>query len=314
MDYENARVIVLGASGFIGRWVARSIPSNATSYLVARNPNALRELASAYNIRGTIVPLDLTDLSQVKQLFTEVQPSIVFNLAGYGVDQRERDAHLTEQINAELPRAICDFLKTDRDSKWNGQQLIQAGSALEYGIARGILSEETKPQPTTSYGITKLAGTTAVLESSLRTTVARLFNVYGPGEHAGRLLPSLIETAKMEKDLTLTPGTQKRDFTFIEDVAEGFLRLGLLAGKSDLPVNVATGKLHSVREFTEIAAGILKIPADRLHFGELPFRQIEMDHEGVNIGRLNSLLKWIPATPIETGVRKTIAFLESLPE
>jgi nucleoside-diphosphate-sugar epimerase len=314
MSYKNARVIVLGASGFVGRWVARNIPLTATSYLVVRDPNAARGLASAYNLRGTIVQLDVTDLSGIRQLFAEVQPSIVFNLAGYGVDPLERDVHLAQQINEELPRAICDFLKTHQDLKWNGQHLIQAGSALEYGIAKGILTEELKPQPTTSYGISKLAGTTAVLESSLRATAARLFNVYGPGEHSGRLLPSLIETAKTGKELSLTAGTQRRDFTYIEDVAESLVRLGLVHGKFDLPVNVATGKLHSVREFTEVAARILEIPVARLHFGALPFRQEEMNHEGVSVERLNLLLKWIPATSIESGVRKTISFLESLPE
>jgi UDP-glucose 4-epimerase len=314
MNYKNARVIVLGASGFIGRWVARSIPSYASSFLVARDQTALQQLSSAYNIKGTIIQLDFADLSQVQHLFAEVQPSIVFNLAGYGIDPQEHDSHLIEQINAELPRAICDFLKSQSDSEWPGQQMIQAGSALEYGVAAGVLSEEVNPEPTSPYGISKLEGTRAVLESSLRTTVARLFNVYGPGEHPGRLLPSLIETAKTKRNLPLTPGTQKRDFTFVEDVAESFIRLGLVTGKSQLPVNVATGKLHSVREFAEIASKILDIPADCLHFGELPFRQIEMDHEGVNVERLNSLLKWIPHTPIESGVRKTIEFLESLRE
>ena len=269
---------------------------------------------SAYDIKGTLVPLDLTDFSQVKQLFAEVQPSIVFNLAGYGVDPQERDGGLMDQINAGLPRAICDALQSHHDSSWNGQQLIHGGSALEYGTARGILSEDLPPEPTTQYGISKLAGTTAVLESSLRTVVARLFNVYGPGEHAGRLFPSLIETAKTGKDLALTPGTQKRDFTYIEDVAQGFLKLGLITGKSELPVNLATGRLQSVRQFAEIAARILKIPTARLHFGKLPFREQEMDHEGVNTERLNTLLKWTPSTRVDAGVQKTISFLESLSE
>jgi nucleoside-diphosphate-sugar epimerase len=100
----------------------------------------------------------------------------------------------------------------------------------------------------------------------------------------------------------------------VEDAAEGWIRCGFLSKKIDSPINLATGRLHSVREFVETAARILHIPEDRLQFGKLPFRKEEMDHEGVSTDRLNELLKWVPPTSIESGIGKTIEFLESLPE
>jgi nucleoside-diphosphate-sugar epimerase len=305
------RAIVLGASGFIGRWIARTLPTDADVQLVVRDSNSSSKIFSVFNCPGTLAELDLTDFPALEKFIVEVRPSIVFNLAGYGIDPHERDAHLYREINVELPRKLCDILRVHHDPDWKGQQLMHAGSALEYGTLKGVLAEDLTPQPTTAYGISKLAGTSAVLKSELRTCVARMFNVYGPGEHEGRLLPSLLQLAGNEEHLDLTAGTQRRDFTYVEDVALGLLKLGLLSQKFREPVNVATGKLHTVREFAEIAARILGISTDRLHFGKRPFRKEEMDHDGVSVDRLQELVQWTPSTTIEQGVKKTIAFRSS---
>ncbi|NIP76477.1 MAG: NAD-dependent epimerase/dehydratase family protein, partial [Xanthomonadales bacterium] len=75
------------------------------------------------------------------------------------------------------------------------------------------MAEDSVPNPTTLYGRSKLAGTLqfrrACQRTGLRGLTARLFTVYGPGEHPGRLLPSLIEAAETDEPLELTAGLQK---------------------------------------------------------------------------------------------------------
>jgi dTDP-glucose 4,6-dehydratase len=140
---------------------------------------------------------------------------------------------------------------------------------------------------------------------------ARLFTVYGPGEHSGRLLPSLLETAMSGNPLKLTAGSQQRDFTYVEDVAEGLLRLGLCQAKPGEIVNLATGKLTSVRHFAETAARILQIPSQALNFGQLPTRTEEMAHSEVSVERMRHLIGWVPTTEIAKGIRKTLEFENS---
>ena len=295
---HDTRVIILGASGFIGRWVARTIPQDVKTFLV------MRDASAAHKHPG--IELDLFDSTGLYKLFAEIRPNIIFNLAGYGVDPLERDEKLGKELNTELPRRICDALRNHSDSL-----LIHAGTALEYGVARGNLAEETEPQPTTWYGQTKLAGTQAIVESPVRSIVARLFTVYGAGEHPGRLLPSLIEAARNKTEIDLTAGTQKRDFTYVEDVADGLIRLAGIRDERCTLVNLATGKLHTVREFVETAARILRIPQKHLRFGKLPTRESEMRHENVSTERLRNLIKWTPSTTIEVGIQKTVRTNES---
>lgn len=304
--YRDARVLVLGASGFIGRWLTRRL-ADAGADVVAgiRNVHALDDLADIV----TISAIDLLDFASVSDLIVRTAPAVIFNLSGYGIDPRERDEDRARRINAELPPLLLQGMQRAKLPAWRGQRVIHAGSALEYGTCGGDLAEDSDEQPTTLYGLTKLAGALALREASMMTgldsVTARLFTVYGPGERAGRLLPTLLEAADTGRTIDLTAGTQLRDFTYVEDVVEGLLRLGAVWTSSMGIVNVATGRLYSVRHFIETAAQILGIRSDNLKFGALPTRNEEMEHEPVTIGKLRELTAWMPPTTLEQGIRRT---------
>jgi nucleoside-diphosphate-sugar epimerase len=309
--YRGVRVLILGGTGFIGRQVARQLGlAGASLHLAARTPDRIAAELARLGLRGIPLQADLSRPGAGTELIRSVRPSITFNLAGYGVDPLERDVMLAERINHTLVTELAEAAGALRNSEWPGQDLVHAGSAAEYGAATGPISETTPPEPTSLYGRTKLAGTDAVGRATGAGTVrgipVRLFTVYGPGERSGRLLPALIAAARTGRDLPLTAGEQRRDFTYVEDVAEGLLRLGLVAGPVPGPVHLATGRLESVRRFAERAATVLGLPPARLRFGALPGRPDEMAHGTVSIERLRGLCGWAPATTIEEGVRRTL--------
>jgi nucleoside-diphosphate-sugar epimerase len=311
--YAGARVAVLGASGFIGRWVAHALCARgATVCLAVRDRPSAESVFSRYGVRGEIFDLDLAVPGGARAFFREAGPSITFNLAGYGVDPAERDEESAYRINAQLVEEICRGVAETRDPAWPGQHLVHTGSALEYGAVGGDLSEDSAPNPTTLYGRSKLAGTEQVKDRckplGIRGLTARLFTVYGPGERRGRLLPSLLEATRTGAPLNLTAGAQRRDFTYVEDVAEGLLRLGLAPAQPGEAVNLATGRLTSVRSFCETAVGILRTPSERLRFGVVPIRTEEMEHSEVTVERLRRLTGWTPPTGIAEGIRKTMDF------
>jgi UDP-glucose 4-epimerase len=317
--YRGTTVLVLGASGFIGRWVARELcKKGADLHLVVRDEKNGRRMFAAYEIYGEVLEMDLQNHGSSLDLFGKVRPSITFNLAGYGVDPSERDEKINYQINSNLPKSICSAVAEKTDPQWTGQDLIHVGSALEYGIAEGDLSEESIPNPTTLYGQSKLSGTRQLAQccedKGVKGVTARLFTVFGPGEHDGRLLPALLEAASTQNTVALTSGVQERDFTYVKDVAEGLLRLGLTTdAKPGEIVNLASGRLTSVRSFAEKATAILGIPKDKLDFGMKPMRPEEMKHSPVSIQRLRELTSWTPGTTVEEGIDQTLRFLQQLP-
>lgn len=306
--YAGQRALVLGASGFIGQWVARElVAAGAEVFLGSRGATDGRLPVLVGG--GTEAATDLSTPGAAARLISALRPAVTFNLAGYGVNPMERDPALAARINHSLVEEIAMACAGTARPAWPGQDIVHAGSALEYGTAKGSLSETTEPSPTTLYGQTKLAGTLALARASgqgmLRAVTARLFTVYGPGERPGRLLPSLLEASRAGKPVALTGGDQRRDFTYVEDVAEGMLRLGLVPDAGLGPVNLATGALESVRGFVERAGRVLGLGPGQLKFGELPDRPDEMAHDPVNTGLLLSLCRWRPATSIEEGVRRT---------
>jgi nucleoside-diphosphate-sugar epimerase len=104
----------------------------------------------------------------------------------------------------------------------------------------------------------------------------------------------------------LTSGDQRRDFTYVEDVADALLRLGRTATGPGEVVNVATGHLLTVRRFAEVAARVLGLADGQLVFGALPTRAEEMEHDPVNVSRLAVLTGWTPPTSVEDGIRRTV--------
>ena len=141
-DYRNVRVLVLGASGFIGRWVARALTERrAALVLGVRDRRKAKPLFARYGVEGAIRVVDLSRPGDAAELVDKTEPSITFNLAGYGIDPSERDAGLASRLNAELVRELACAITRHRDPEWPGQHLVHVGSALEYGGVSGDLSD-----------------------------------------------------------------------------------------------------------------------------------------------------------------------------
>lgn len=288
-----ATALVFGASGFIGRWVARELEQRGASVVgAARNVQAAQEVFDRWEIGGSIEPVDLTTRGSAAALIDRVRPAVVFNLAGYGVDRSERDAAQFAQLNTSVVAEIGEACAPTSD--WPGADLVHVGSALEYGTESGMLDEHGPASPTTDYGRTKLAGTLALMDiarlQGTRALTARLFTVFGDGEHEGRLFPSLLRAAREQRLLPLTDGQQRRDFAWVGDVVNVLVDLVHAPFTPGEVVNVATGHMHSVEQFIRAVASQVHIPEAHLQFGVVPTRPEEMTHAGVSVRRLKELL------------------------
>ena len=315
--WRGARALVLGASGFLGRWVARLLArAGADLHVAVRDLERGTRVLGAWDARGNMHEVDLATPGSLEDLLERVEPAVVFDLAGYGVGRDERDEAAAVRVNQRLPERLAASFRRGRHPAWRGLEVVRAGSALEYGEASGDLSERTPPRPTTLYGRTKLEGTLALARrcqaSGLRGITARLFTVFGPGERAGRLFPSIVAAARSGSSVALSLGAQRRDFVCAEDAAEGLLRLARSAAIPGEVVNLASGRLTSVRDFALATARSLGIPEERLRFGDLPVSADEMQHDPVDVARLRELCRWSPAPAVPAGIDRALAWPDLL--
>lgn len=267
-----------------------------------------------FGVTADVIEADLAFEGTGAQLLERLQPHCVVNAVGYGVDRDERDEALTRRLNADLVGELGEALVDMEEHlpKWPGMRLVHLGSAFEYGSVPGHVMEDAPCHPATTYARYKLEGTERLSElhsrRGLQSVTLRVATVYGPGEHRQRLLPSLIRAARTGETVSLTAGEQERDFTYVEEVAEGVVRMAAATVPADPVMNLATGRLKTVRWFATCARDMLGIPPERVIFGALPYRDDEVWQGEIDVHRLESVLGWKPSIPVPEGIERTIAW------
>jgi nucleoside-diphosphate-sugar epimerase len=139
---------------------------------------------------------------------------------------------------------------------------------------------------------------------------AMLFQVYGPGQSTKNVIPAAIEAALAGRDFPMTPGDQRRDWIYIDDVGDALLAVAR-ADRFDVDsVDIGSGVTTSVREMiTTIFEQVGQGGQPRL--GVLPDRPGEVEAQCADADRTAALFQWRAQVSIGDGVRRTIEAMKS---
>ncbi|HKT20440.1 MAG TPA: UDP-glucuronic acid decarboxylase family protein [Stellaceae bacterium] len=149
-------------------------------------------------------------------------------------------------------------------------------------------------------------------QHKLRIRVARIFNTYGPRMHPndGRVVSNFIVQALKNEPITLYgDGSQTRAFCYVEDLIEGFIRLMGAADDVTGPINLGNPIETTV---AELAQKIIALTGSRSKLERRPLPVDDPVQRCPDIGRAKSVLGWEPKVPLETGLKRTIAFFDQL--
>jgi nucleoside-diphosphate-sugar epimerase len=136
----------------------------------------------------------------------------------------------------------------------------------------------------------------------------RIFFLYGPNENQSRLVPSIINPLLLAQCAPCTTGNQIRDYLFIEDVADAFVRL--LDSTVTGPVNISSGIPVSVREIIELIGK--KIGQQNLiRYGKMPSSSEAPFIVGDNRRLLNEV-GWSQQNDLSNGLDKTISWWKEI--
>lgn len=245
------RVLVTGASGFIGSAVMRALQREGAAYVAAVD---LREPDTG----DARIAADLTRAAIFEELLAAHRPDIVVHLAGPSPDSPEA---VLSALGSGMTGALLEAVQLHAPET----VVVVPGSAAEYGPvpeAAQPIAETTVPSPVTPYGTEKLRQTRLVADYAargVRAVSARVFNPVGAGAPEFTLLGSLVsKMALAEPGAPVLVGdlSAVRDFVHVDDVAEALLVLARRARPGSVH-NVCTGVGTRARDLAAAIASEL---------------------------------------------------------
>ena len=341
IDLKNKTVFVTGAAGFIGSNLVLKLLDTVSPVTIVGMDNLndyydvsiknwrLDQIqASAAKHPGsawTFVKGDIADRAAVDRIFAEWKPDVVVNLAaqaGVRYSITNPDAYIQSNL-----LGFYNILEACRHSPV--AHLVYASSSSVYGTNKKVpySTEDKVDNPVSLYAATKKSNELMAHAYSklynIPSTGLRFFTVYGP---AGR--PDMAYfgfTNKLRKGQTIqifNYGNCKRDFTYIDDIVEGVLRVMQGApekknGEDGLPIppyavyNIGNSNPENLLDFVQIlseelvSAGVL--PADydfEAHKELVPMQPGDVPVTYADTAPLERDFGFKPATPLREGLRK----------
>jgi UDP-glucuronate decarboxylase len=295
------KVLLTGATGFIGSHAARLLVRNGCAvYAVIRPGSDTWRIADiAASLRT--VNCDLQSAGEVDANLRTIRPDVCVHLAWGGMPGKaatglENLDSLSASLN--LVRGLAEV---------GCRRIVAAGTCFEYDTDEGRLSEISPTRPRGLYGASKLALYNVLAQLSgdfdMRCAWLRFFYLYGPFEDERRLVPSVILSLLSNRTAKVTPGEQVRDYLHVEDAAAALWA----ALESDLAgaINVGSGVPVTVREMVS-RLGALLGRAELIEFGGLPYRDGDPMCVYADGGRLVEGTAWRPRFDLDGGLRETI--------
>jgi nucleoside-diphosphate-sugar epimerase len=250
------RILLTGATGFIGASVARALVSRGVEVRGIALPGASRVRLEGIESELEIHEGDLADATWANDTIRSIGPDAAIHLAWYA----EPGSYL---------RAVPENLASLRAGMNLVEALAQGGTCRRLILAGTCLENLDTPRPTI-YAAAKaaqhqLAG--GLAERSITSACAHIHYLYGPWEDPRRVVPTVMRSLLRGERIALTSGSQERDYLHVDDVAEALCKLAEspLTGR----VDICTGSPVRLRDvFDEIGRATGR--PDLLGTGSLP--------------------------------------------
>jgi UDP-glucose 4-epimerase len=218
------------------------------------------------------------------------------------------------EYNAVNTGGTVSLMTASRDA--GVRRVVFTSSGTVYGPQeRQPIPETAWPRPANPYAVSKLAAEGYVRAIGelyrIETVVLRVFNAYGPSQaippNHPPVIPHFARQILSDGSVVLhgsPPGSQTRDFVYVDDVVDALARAGLTAGLSGATLNVGSGRETSL---AELVAGLERSSGRPAQLIAAPEQSGGIDRMCADIGAARRALGWAPRVDLATGLARMIA-------
>ena len=301
---KDKKILITGSTGFIGaNLVKKSLKEGAKVYIFTRTTsNKWRISNNLQDVNEYCV--DLLEYEKLEATILDIKPEIIFHTAVYGGYPIQGDVNKIIQTDI-----IATVNLVNVCSKNDFGILVNTGSSSEYGLKFKSMREIDLLEPNNIYGVSKASATlfcqAKAKSEKLPIVTLRLFSPYGYYEEPTRLIPSVIMACLAGKNPKLSSPESVRDFVFIEDVIDAYMKVIEISDIGGEIFNIGFGKQHSVGE---VVNKIVELTGNNVQpeWGTVPKRTNEPNVWQADITKAKDVLKWKPKYNLEEGLAKVV--------
>lgn len=330
---KGRKIVLIGGAGFIGHHLALALAeeggevsvidslqvNNLLTFSSADHEGVSRELyLDMLNrrlelLREARVPLhtqDARDYHLLSHQLGQIKPQVVVHLAAVAhAGKSNKDPYSTFDHSLRTLENALDYARGG-----NVEQFIYFSSSMVYGDFPGsIVTEESSCEPLGIYGALKFSGEKLVIAYQqvfgLPYTIVRPSALYGPRCVSRRVVQVFIESALRGEDIVIEgDGSDKLDFTYIDDVVGGVMRIMTHDKATNQIFNLTYGRARSIGELAELVKEyftdikVVYVPKDKL----VP------DRGTLDVEKARRLLGYEPQYSLEVGLKDYIEWYQTV--
>ncbi|WP_088185954.1 SDR family NAD(P)-dependent oxidoreductase [Desulfosporosinus sp. FKA] len=315
--WEGKKVLITGAGGFIGSHLTEDLVKAGASVRVFIRYNSR-------NGRGNLEDLEQRELEEIEIIAGDLRDADVIERSVKGCNAVfHLGALVGIPYSYKNPREVIEtnilgtfnILTAARDH--GVERIVHTSTSEVYGSARYVPIDEAHPlQGQSPYSASKI-GADKLAESfyasyNLPVVTVRPFNCYGPRQSARAVIPTLITQALASEEILLGNTEAIRDFTFVSDTVEGFIKAAQKQAAVGKVINVGSGQEISIGQLAQIiiatlgSSGKIVLDESRVRPSRSEVNRLLADNR-----LAKETLEWEPQVSLEEGIKKTMAWISA---
>ncbi|ACG78494.1 dTDP-glucose 4,6-dehydratase protein [Phenylobacterium zucineum HLK1] len=314
---HGKNILVAGGAGFLGSHLCERLAAEGAHVVCLDNfQTGRRENLQRLEGRDGFQVVEADIVDALPSRLAKMRFDRVYNLAcAASPPLYQADPEHTLMTSVIGTRQLLKLAEA------SGARFLQASTSEIYG------DPASHPQPESYWGNVNCTGPRACYDEGKRAAetlcfdydrlgkaevrVVRIFNTYGPRLDAsdGRVVSNVVSQALAGEDITVFgDGSQTRSFCYVDDQIDGLVRLMEYDGAQPGPVNIGNPAERTILELVDLVLAMTGSTSEVVH---RPLPVDDPRRRRPDISKAERLLGWTPKTPLEQGLRATIAWFEA---